>query len=99
MRLIRKKSVADSITDYWSSMDRIKEIIDRVESYRLDTRKLGSKIFGSRPGFYIRRLMDSTFVFDSTRLLNNSPLLLGEYINNIVFIGVIYKAEYLPQLK
>jgi len=98
MRLIRNKTVADSLTDYWTGIDRIKEIIDRVESYRIDTRKLGSKIFGFKAGFYVHRVIDPGFLPDSARLLDNSPLLLGEYINNIVFINVIYKAEYSPML-
>ena len=99
MRLIRDKSVADFITEYWNRIDQVKEIIDRTESYRLDTRKLGTGIFGGRPGFYAHRYLDSTLLIDSDLLLDNSPLLLGEYMNNMVFISILYRFEYIPRLR
>ena len=94
MRLIRNNSVADSITRYWNRIERVNEVIARTESYRLDTRKLGNKIFGSRPGFYVRRYLDSTLLIDTARLLDDSPILLGEYINNVVLLNVINRFDY-----
>jgi hypothetical protein len=99
MRLIRNKSVADSITEYWNGIDKIREIIARAESYRIDLRKIGSKIFGFQPTTYLQRVRDPAFLIDSSRLLTNSPLLLGEYINDIIFLNVIYIGDYIPRLR
>jgi len=99
MRLIRDKSVSDSITEYWNRIDQLKEIIDRTESYRLDTRKLGTRIFGGLPGAYAYRYLDSTLLIDRDPLLDNSSLLLGEYMNNMVFMSRLYRFEYIPRLR
>ena len=99
MRLIRNKMVADSLTEYWNGIDKVREIIARAESYRIDLRKIGSKIFGFQPTTYLQRFRDSDFLIDSTRLLTNSPLLLGEYINDVIFLNVIYGGDYIPRLR
>jgi hypothetical protein len=99
LRLIRNKIVADSITEYWNGIDKVREIIARAESYRIDLRKIGSKIFGFQPTVYLQRVRDSTYLIDSTRLLTNSPLLLGEYINDVIFLNVIYVGDYIPRLR
>ena len=98
MRLIRNKKVSDLITDYWNEIDQYKFTHSRLENYRIDTRKLGFKIFGDLPGIYLRQFVDTSFLIDSSGILNNSPLLLGEYVNNLALIGIVYHTQYYPQL-
>jgi hypothetical protein len=98
MRLIRNKKVSDLTTDYWNEIDQYKFTHTRLENYRIDTRKLGFKIFGDLPGIYLRQFVDSSFLIDSSGILNNSPLLLGEYVNNLTIIGNVYHTQYYPQL-
>jgi len=99
MRLIRNKTVADSLTEYWNKIDEFRLLQVRVESYRLDGRKTGLKIFGSLPGSYIHKFIDSAFSINSPDVLNNSPLLLGEYINYLEIIGETYRNQYHSLLK
>jgi len=99
MRLIRNSLVADAITDYWNLMEGYLLTHFRMENYRIDTRKLGSKIFGFIPGSYVKKTLDSNFVYDNYRLLDNSPLLLGEYVNNLELLGTIIRSSYLSQME
>ena len=99
MRLIRNKKVSGLITDYWKEIDQYKLTHSRLENYRIDTRKLGFRIFGDLPGLYLRQYVDPSFLIDSSRILSDSPLLLGEYINNLALIGNVYHGQYYPQLK
>jgi len=99
MRLIRNKTVADSLTEYWNKINAFQLSQVRVESYRLDGRKVGFKIFGSSPGSYIHLYNDPSFLINSPEVLENSPLLLGEYINFLVVIGQTYRNQYYGLLK
>jgi len=99
MRLIRNKTVADSLIEYWSRIDGFQLSQVRVESYRLDGRKAGFKIFGSPAGSYIHQFIDSSFLINAPGILSNSPLLLGEYMNYLVIIGQTYRNQYQDQLK
>ena len=99
MRLIRNKKVAGLITDYWNEIDEYKLTHSRLENYRIDTRKLGFRIFGDLPNIYLRQYVDPSFLLDSSRILSNSPLLLGEYVNNLALIGDVYHRQYYPQLR
>jgi hypothetical protein len=99
MRLIRNKKVAGLITDYWNEIDQYKLTHSRLENYRIDTRKLGFRIFGDLPNIYLRQYVDPSFFIDSSRILSNSPLLLGEYVNNLALIGDVYHRQYYPQLR
>ena len=99
MRLVRNKTVADSLTKYWNSIDVINHSWDRTQTYIFDSRRIGYRIFGSFPEFYIQWYIDSSFVVDSSMLLDNSPLLLGEYINHIYKVADSYRGEFYRLLK
>jgi hypothetical protein len=98
MRLIRKKTVADSLTKYWNGIEVTNNSWERAQISRFESRKIGYKIFGFFHEFYIRRYIDSSFTVDSS-LLDDSPLLLGEYINNVYKFADGCRAEFYPQLK
>ena len=99
MRLIRNKTVADSITKYWNSIDVLSNSWARAQTHRFDSRRIGYRIFGFFPEIYVRQYLDSSFIVDSLILLDNSPLLLGEYVNNICRFAQSYRAEFYPQLQ
>ena len=99
MRLVRNKLVADSLTEYWNRIEAFKLTQTRIESYRLDGRKIGFKIFGSLAGSYVRSSIDSTFLVNSPGVLNESPALLGEYTNYLVIIGQTYRNQFYHQLE
>ena len=99
MRLIRNETVADSITKYWNSIEVLNNSWARAQTHRFDSRRIGYRIFGFFPEFYVRQYLDSSFRVDSSALLDNSPLLLGEYVNNICRFAQSYRAEFYPQLK
>jgi len=99
MRMIKNKIVADSITQYWNRIDVLNNSWIRLQTHRFDSRRIGYKIFGFFPEFYVRRFIDSSFKVDSSLLLDNSPLLLGEFINNIYKVADSYRAEFYPQLQ
>jgi hypothetical protein len=99
MRLIRKKTVADSLTKYWNGIEVSHNSWERAQVNRFESRRIGYRIFGFFHEFYIRRYIDSSFTVESSLLLDDSPLLLGEYINNVYKFADGYRAEFYPQLK
>ena len=99
MRLIRKKPVADSITEYWNLIEQYRLINSRVENFRIDARKLGFKIFAHYPDSYVHSFIDSTFVPDTSGVLINSSSLLGEYINNLWVLGITSRTQFSTNLK
>jgi hypothetical protein len=91
MRLIRNKIVADSLIAYWNKIERIENIYDRLENYRIDAIKLGFRIFNLPK--------DSTLSVKISPLLDNSPKLFGEYMNNWAFINRIRRNIYSVSMK
>ena len=99
MRLIRNKLVADSLIAYWSGIQRIENDFIRIESYRLDAKKLGFKIFNYYASSYVHDYLDSTVSVESSTLLDNSPKLFGEFINSLETIGGMYRRLYTVKIK
>ena len=99
MRLVRNKEVADSLTKYWNGIDVVNISWDRAQINRFDSRRIGYRIFGFFHNTYVRRYIDPSFTVDSSTLLDKSPLLLGEYINNIYKFADTYQVELYPRLK
>ena len=99
MRLIRNKIVADSLIGYWNNMERIQNFYDLIESYRLDARKVGFKIFNHRAYMYANRLDSTARLNTMVSLLNDSPQMLGEYVNFLTIIGNNYRITYLSNME
>jgi hypothetical protein len=101
LRLIRNKAVTDSILLYWNTQDRIQLTRDRYESFRLESRKIGWKVFdwyawnfGSSETPVLSLLPDLTQkvgIYDAS--------LLNEYVNAISASYSTVKTQYLRSLK
>jgi hypothetical protein len=91
MRLIRNKIVADSLIAYWNKIERIENIYDRLENYRIDAIKLGFRIFNLPK--------DSTLSVTISPILDNSPKLFGEYMNSWAYINRIRRNTYSAPMK
>ena len=84
MRLIRNKTVADSIRGYWGSIKVTETINTRLEELRLKAADVSAQIFHNK---YIK-LSDPHFPFRSdisilpgAKLINDDPALLALYSN------------------
>ena len=93
MRLIRKKIVSDSLIAYWNNIEKIENAYNRIDNFRIDAVKLGSKILNFLP-------QDSAyFNHDISPLLDNSPTLFGEYIHSWWYIRQSYRFGYYNYIK
>lgn len=99
LRLIRNKEVTDSILLYWNTQDRIQLTRDRYESFRLESRKIGWKVFDWYPWNYAQSpilkevpdLFEQTGIYDAT--------LLHEYVNAVSASYSTVKTQYIWYLK
>src|SRR5678809_214496 len=111
MRLIRNKTVADSILQYWSNQIWIAQIHDRFETYRLEQRKIGWKTFNWYPlnlldtgpsvlDYRTIRKMDSLSDLNLGYLIGiNNKQTLNEFINVSVALYNTAASQYLPKLE
>jgi hypothetical protein len=99
LRLIRNKEVTDSILLYWNAQDRTQLTRDRYESFRLESRKIGWKVFDWYPWNYAQSsvLNDITGLSEQTGIYDTT--LLHEYINAISASYATVKTQYLLYLK
>jgi hypothetical protein len=101
LRLIRNKSVTDSILLYWDRQDRLRIVSDRYESFRIESRKIGWKVFDWYPFNFSSVKSSATKVFPDlykeTRI--NSSEHLKEYMNVISSCYSTIKPNLLGQLE
>lgn len=95
LRLIRNKEVTDSILLYWNAQDRIAQTRDRYESFRLESRKIGWKVFDWYPWN-----MTQSEVLDSMPDLKKklgvyNYAYLNEYVNAISASYNTVKSQYI----
>ena len=85
MRLIRNKTVADSIRGYWGSIKVIENINTRLEDMRMKAIDISAQIFHNK---YIQysdphHLRNSDIsILPGTKLINDDPALLALYSNS-----------------
>ena len=97
MRLIRNKSIADSMLQYWNNQFRIEQVHNRFESMRIEQRKMGWKTFNwyGINYNYGKSMPEKMEIKKAISYVGN----LNEFVN---ICSTIYNAgwsQYLPQLQ
>ena len=87
MRLIRKKALADSISQYWNNQIKISQIHDRYEAFRMEQRKIGWKTFT-----WYRNPLDN-----ADRIKNDQ--MLDEFISCTTSLYTTAVWQFLPELQ
>jgi len=88
MRLIRNRSVADSIRSYWSRIKSMEDISSRLEEMRIKAGDISAQIFHNK---YIRLsdpqhpIRSDIFILPDAKLINDDPQLLALYANRRQF--------------
>jgi len=89
MRLIRNRTVADSIRRYWSDIKIMENISARLEELRLKAGDISAQIFHNR---YIKfsdprhPIGSDISILPGAKLINDDPKLLALYANRRQFI-------------
>ena len=97
MRLIRNKQVAESIRSYWAKIEMLYRIRDRLETAGENIADLSSRIFYNKYFIYASDPLEPLIgIKPGTRLIDDDPKLIAEYINRVVSKSTrnkIYRTE------
>jgi len=98
MRLIRKKTVADSILNYWTIISVCDNISERLERIGIEKNDISIRLFHNK--YYIR---DSVPMFpvigirEGAKLIQNDQVLIAQY-SNLTYQRKLVLSNYLRML-
>ncbi len=83
MRLIRNKTVADSIRNYWGSIKIMDNVDTRLEEYRMKAIDIGAQIFHNKYTKYSdpRNITSDISILPGAKLISDDPALQAQYSN------------------
>lgn len=94
MLLIRNRSVADSIINYWSGSYEMNQANSLAEEYKFGARNLSYKIFDQI--YYSKKNKSSEYIHP--KLMTDDDLVLTEYANRLSHIRNLISNVYLRML-
>ena len=94
MRLIRNKSVNDSIVNYWQLKERLNETKEAINGHRIKAKDLSFSLFNNK--FYAKE--EAGFSFEKfvsePLLMSHSPTVLTEFANRVAHIRDLLLFNY-----
>jgi hypothetical protein len=92
MRLIRNKTVADSIRNYWSDTKSLEDISARLEDVRVKATDISVQLINNKYVHYsdLNNLLSSSItILPGAKLINDDPKLLAQYSNRRQFSLIV----------